>query len=68
MPTFEVPTTTTPKWHDIYKAALLETDWSRMEDRIQAAEAAIQDRKHEFGLNMAELQRKTRRSRTPCAA
>jgi hypothetical protein len=43
--------TTTPKWHDIYKAALLETDWSRMEDRIQAAEAAIQDRKHEFGLN-----------------
>ena len=43
--------TTTPKWHDIYKAALLETDWSRMDERIQAAEAAIRDRKHEFDLN-----------------
>jgi hypothetical protein len=43
--------TTTPKWHDIYKAALLETDWSRMDERIQAAEAAIRDRRHEFDLN-----------------
>ena len=25
------------KWHEVYKAALLETDWSKMEDRIQAA-------------------------------
>jgi len=43
--------TMTPKWHDVYKAALLETDWSRMEERIKAAEAAIQDRKQEFDLN-----------------
>ncbi len=43
--------TTTPHWHDIYKAALLETDWSRMVERIQAAEAAIQKRKHDFDLN-----------------
>jgi hypothetical protein len=43
--------TTTPKWHDIYKAALLETDWSRMDERIQAADAAIRDRTHEFDLN-----------------
>ena len=43
--------TTTPKWHDIYKAALLETDWSRMEERIQAAEAAIQGRMRDFDLN-----------------
>ena len=43
--------TTTSKWYDVYKVALLETDWSRMEKRIQAAEAAIQERKHEFDLN-----------------
>jgi hypothetical protein len=43
--------TTTPKWHDIYKAALLETDWSKMVERIQAAEAAIRDRRREFDLN-----------------
>jgi hypothetical protein len=43
--------TTTPKWHDIYKAALLETDWSKLAERIQAAEAAIRDRRREFDLN-----------------
>ena len=43
--------TTTAKWYEIYKVALLETDWSKMEDRIQAAEAAIRERKLEFDLN-----------------
>lgn len=43
--------TTIPRWYEIYKVALLETDWSRMEERIQAAEAAIQERKREFDLN-----------------
>jgi hypothetical protein len=43
--------TTTPKWYDVYKVALLETDWSKMEERIQAAEAAIEERKREFGQN-----------------
>ncbi len=33
--------TSTPKWHDIYKAALLETDWSRR------TEAAAWSRKKE---------------------
>ena len=36
-------------WHEPYKAALLETDWSKMEERIQAAESAIQNRKSECG-------------------
>jgi len=40
-----------PKWHEIYKAALLETDWWKMEERITAAEAALHARKHEFDLN-----------------
>ena len=39
------------KWHEVYKAALLETDWSKIEERIEAAEAALHARKHEFSLN-----------------
>ena len=42
---------TTYKWHEVYKAALLETEWSRMEERIRAAEAAIEQRKRELGQN-----------------
>jgi hypothetical protein len=38
------------KWHEVYKAALLETDWSKMEERITAVEAALHARKHEFDL------------------
>jgi len=41
----------THKWFEPYKAALLETDWSKMPERIQAAEAALSQRKHEFELN-----------------
>jgi len=39
------------KCHEVYKAALLETDWSKMEERINAAEAALHARKQEFDLN-----------------
>ncbi len=39
------------KWHEVYNAALLETDWTKMEGRIQAAEAALHERKNEFDLN-----------------
>jgi hypothetical protein len=42
---------TTSRWHELYEAAVLETDWSKMEKRIQAAESAIKDRLHEFSLN-----------------
>ncbi len=41
----------TYKWHEAYKAALLETDWSKMEERIQAALTAIQNRKREFAMD-----------------
>jgi hypothetical protein len=30
---------------------VLETDWSKMEERIQTAESAIKERLHEFSLN-----------------
>jgi hypothetical protein len=39
------------KWYESYKAALLETDWSKMPERIQAAEAALSQRTREFKLN-----------------
>jgi len=39
------------KWHEVYKAALLETDWSKIEERITAAEAALHARKNKFDLN-----------------
>ena len=43
--------TATYTWHEVYKAALLETDWTKMLGRIQAAEAALHQRKREFELN-----------------
>lgn len=36
------------KWHEVYKAALLETEWSKMEERIRSAEAAIGGRRREL--------------------
>ena len=39
------------KWYESYKAALLETDWSKMSERIQAAEAALSQRKREVELD-----------------
>ena len=41
----------TYKWHEVYKAAVLETDWTKIEELIQAAEAALHERKKEFDLN-----------------
>jgi hypothetical protein len=36
--------TMTYSWHESYKAALVETDWTKMRDRIQIAEAEIRER------------------------
>src|SRR5437764_80202 len=43
--------TMTYQWFELYNAAVLESDWTRIDDRIQAAEAAIQGRLKEFSLN-----------------
>jgi hypothetical protein len=40
--------TTGQAWRELYKIAVLETDWSKMEERIQAAESAIKQRLQEF--------------------
>jgi hypothetical protein len=36
--------TTNYSWHDSYKTALLESDWTKIEERIQTAESAIHQR------------------------
>ena len=32
-------------WEESYKAAVLETDWTKMEERVQAAESDINKRR-----------------------
>ena len=43
--------TETYKWQEVYRAALLETDWSKIEEKIQLAEDEIRVRLHEFSMN-----------------
>jgi hypothetical protein len=38
-------------WQALYATALLETDWSKIEVKIQAAENGIGVRLHEFSMN-----------------
>ena len=37
--------------HPLYTAAVLETDWSNLPERIRAVESAITNRLHEFSLD-----------------
>ena len=41
----------TSEWEKLYQAAILETDRSKLEERIEAAEFAMHTRLHEFSLN-----------------
>jgi len=38
-------------WLELYATALLETDWSKIEEKIQVADNGIRARLHEFSLN-----------------
>jgi hypothetical protein len=38
-------------WQELYATALLETDWTKIERKIQAAENGIRTRLHEFSMN-----------------
>jgi hypothetical protein len=38
-------------WQELYVTAVLETDWTKIERKIQAAENVIGARLHEFSLN-----------------
>jgi len=39
------------EWEKLYRTAVLETDWTKIEGDIQAAENAIRARLHEFSMN-----------------
>jgi hypothetical protein len=41
----------TNQWEKLYEAAMFETDWPRMEERIQAAESARHARLAELSLD-----------------
>jgi hypothetical protein len=41
----------TNEWEKLYQAAILETDWSKLEEQIHATDSAISARLHEFSLN-----------------
>lgn len=38
-------------WQGPYQSALLETDWIKIEEKIQLAENGIRARLHEFSMN-----------------
>jgi hypothetical protein len=44
----EIQVPTSYSWHDSYKAALLETNWTRMVEVVQAAESEIHKRRLEL--------------------
>jgi hypothetical protein len=39
------------EWEKLYQTAILGTDWSEIEERIEAVDSAISARLHEFSLN-----------------
>jgi hypothetical protein len=41
------------EWGKLYQAAILETDWSKIEERIQAADSAISARLQELSTNQS---------------
>ena|ERR1700730_7273508 len=47
----EVQMTLEFSWHESYRAALLETDWAQILQRIQEAEFAMLERKRVLSLN-----------------
>jgi hypothetical protein len=38
-------------WFDAYKSAILETDWSKMEERLQVAESEIRKQQHVLSMD-----------------
>ena len=38
-------------WEKFYRAAVLQPDWSKIEEQIQVAESGIKARLHEFSMN-----------------
>lgn len=41
----------TYSWYESYKAAVLETDWTKMQERLQSVEVAIKQRQHVLSMD-----------------
>jgi hypothetical protein len=41
----------THPWHEAYRAAILETDWTKMQERLRVAESEIRKREHELSMD-----------------
>jgi hypothetical protein len=41
----------TQTWYESYKAAILETDWTKLQERLQAAEREIHERQRVLSLD-----------------
>jgi hypothetical protein len=52
-------------WHQSYEEAVLETDWMKMEERLQTAEADIQQRRLVLLRTTVEPMRKRQLSSMP---
>jgi hypothetical protein len=44
-------TTMTHVWYEAYKAAILETDWTKMQQRLKSADSAIQERQRVLAMD-----------------
>jgi hypothetical protein len=53
MNTFPTPPPSNSEWENLYEAAILETDWSKLPERIEAVDSAIEGR-------LSELPQKSR--------
>jgi len=38
-------------WHESYRSAILETDWTKMQERLQSAESEIHERQRVLSLD-----------------
>jgi hypothetical protein len=38
-------------WYKSYRAAILETDWTKMQERLRTAESEIRKRQHVFSMD-----------------
>ncbi|HTC48763.1 MAG TPA: hypothetical protein VK722_15665 [Candidatus Aquilonibacter sp.] len=41
----------TQTWQEAYRTAILETDWTKMQERLQTAESEIRKRQHVFSMD-----------------
>jgi hypothetical protein len=61
----EITVPTSYSWQESYQAALLETDWTKMQERVQTAESEIHQRRLVLFKTTVEPMRKGQLSSMP---